>query len=182
MTLTKMTRNKNDSFDQFLDFILENNICPIHPNYLKNNKKNMIDAINNFFEKRNELNKNNKWGFNYHLREVLERFIKKEINLINSKDDIMNYIIYKFYNVKRNKENNLIFSVKNPQSIYEVIYLFSLNLKDDNRIFTDKVLLDNNLKKIDDNFKKQNNQYTFHSLDDSEIEILSSAIYKYLKN
>ena len=149
-----MSLNINNSNNEFLDFILKYGVCPIHPNFIRNNPQIIVQSINKFFKNNNLLNEENKWGFNYQIRVFLNTLIKENLNSDSSSDEIMNYIIYNFYNVKRKKDNNLLFIVKNPISIYEVVYKLASYLKKDNTEFADNILLDCNLKNIDNKLKK----------------------------
>ena len=169
----KPVPNTIDSIN-IIDKLEELGCATWHPLFIRDNYKQVLKHVEENV-KYDSPNKENMWGYQYHISNFFEGI---PIDLDNYMS-VKNYIVcndFKYYC----KEGKNYYSVRNPKSIYEVFWSWIGNtFKSDSSSWNDTELED--LRNLHQKFKKNNNQYTFFTIDEMELDILTRAYLHLMK-
>ena len=170
-----MTSSNNNKLvtntSEVLHRMLEYNCITWHPHFQEQHLDLINLTINNALKSR-IFNKDNKWGFQYNIKEELKNIPIDNKNI----NDIKNMIVLDHYIVTF-KNSEYFYKTKNPISIYEIFISYCNKYNSKKDIWYYKEI--NNLKVIHQ--EKQNN-YTFHSIDENDLETLAKAVIYLIRN
>tara|TARA_B100000524_G_scaffold317440_1_gene196451 strand:- start:325 stop:888 length:564 start_codon:yes stop_codon:yes gene_type:complete len=145
-----------------------------HPLFIDFYRDQALDYVKKNV-KYDSLNLDNKWGYQYHISTFL-----KGIPI-----DLENYLSVKNYVVLNDftyycKEGKNYYSVRNPKSIYEVFwYWIGHTFNINSSSWNDTELED--LRNLHQKFKEKSFQYSFFTIDEMELDILTRAYLHLMK-
>jgi hypothetical protein len=112
-------------------------------------------------------------GFLYNLNKLLKNLFEEYNHLKKTKEYFIYCLLQKKYSMRISKRV-IIYSVKNPESIYEIIYSYKFE-----QYY--KEVKFKNIRKYHKEKNKENFGYSFHSLNEEEFKELVDVLYHYKK-
>ena len=164
--------NKVTESYNIIDKLEELGCATWHPEFIRVHYKQVLKYVEEN-AKYDSPNRDNMWGYQYHISTFLKCIPIDLENYMNVK----NYVVLNDFNYCC-KEGKNYYTVRNPKSVYEVFWYWIGATFNINSSSWDDVELED-LRNLHQKFKEKNNQYTFFIIDEIELDILTRA-YLYL--
>jgi hypothetical protein len=145
-----------------------------HPIYIRDYYQQVLKHVEENV-KYDSPNRDNMWGYQLHI----SRFLKGIPIDLENYMSVKNYVVLNDFNYFY-KEGKNYYSVRNPKSVYEVFWNWIGHTFNINSSSWDDVELED-LRSLHRKFKKEYNQYTFFTIDELGLDILTRAYLHLMK-
>lgn len=152
-----------------LQQLMESNCVTWHPYFEQRHYDRIMNIVHTQVPYEN-LTKDNKWGYQFHISRDLEK-IPVDYNDIIS---VKNMIVMDHFTVSIDDNNEYHYSCRNPLSILEVFLKYCTKYKKDRDEWNHDDVKE--LKQIHDIIKKKYCQYTFFTINEKELDYFANSI------